>query len=278
MGWDLTKAEQPKWERDFLEDLYNLKRVQQSLKSNYWSSTVASKTAQLGTVEADASGEFGRWKPEDFRAKKFAQFLVKFIDFETLLDVGPGDFAALSFFAENGKECSACEFPDSPYYKEQGGDLEAKHIYWGDFNQVEISETFDLVWASHVLEHQENPGVFLDKLVSRAKEGGYIAVIVPPRKPYIVSGHVNLFNPGLLVYRMVLAGLDCKDAKVFQFDGNICFLARKRRIVLPKLHYDVGDLSTLSKFFPFEVPEGFNGDFMHAGINDEELGFIWGKR
>lgn len=271
----MTHIEQPEWERDFLDNLYEQKRVQQSVTGEYWSSTVGRTFSKLGTIEADVSGEFGRWEREDFRASQFARFVAKCVEFESVLDVGPGDFAALSFFSGLGKKCSACEFPDSPYFREESGDLAGTNIYWGDFNEVEIKERFDLVWASHVLEHQVNPGSFLRKLVSMVVEGGTLAIVVPPRKPYIVSGHINLFNPGLLVYRVILSGINCKEAKVFQYNGNICLLVKKQSIELPKLHYDFGDLSALSEFFPVEVPEGFNGDFMHVGMSQEELDYIW---
>jgi hypothetical protein len=126
-----------------------------------------------------------------------------------------------------------------------------------------------------VLEHQLDIHFFLRKIVGLVSDDGYLAIAVPPRKPFIVSGHVNLFNPGLLLYRLVLAGLDCSMAKVFQYDGNICVLLSKKEIVCPPLNYDIGDLGALSAFFPFEVNEGFNGDIMNANLSDEERLFVY---
>ena len=90
------------------------------------------------------------------------------------------------------------------------------------------------------------------------------------RKPFIVSGHVNLFNPGLLLYRVVLAGVDCSEAKVFQYDGNICLLVKVTRISSPRLSYDIGDIEKLSEFFPNSPSDGFNGDFMCQNLTDAE--------
>ena len=101
------------------------------------------------------------------------------------------------------------------------------------------------------MEHQPNVGLFLERVMQATKPGGLIAVTVPPKKPYIVSGHLNLFNPGLLVDRLAVAGIDCLDAKVIQQGGNISVLARNSQTNMPKLNYDVGDLELLEAFFSF---------------------------
>lgn len=263
------------WENDFLDELFERKRVNQAIRSEYWSSTVSAQRATLGTVEADASGDFGRWAKEPFRAFKFADYLCNFHDFETVLDVGAGDRVASGFFLGKGKSVVAVDFASSPYIEGHASPPREVDTIWGDFMTLDLEEQFDLVWVSHVLEHQPNTGLFLQKLVEATKPGGHIAITVPPRKPYVVSGHLNLFNPGLLVYRLVAAGIDCSEAKVFQQDGNISVLARNLRANIPKLNYDVGDLSLLSDFFPFPVEEGFNGDFMQTGLTPSESEFIF---
>lgn len=83
--------------------------------------------------------------------------------------------------------------------RETGGQYPCREFFEGDFNELSFKNQYDLVWASHVLEHQENVGSFLKKMVSLCAEDGFIAIAVPPRKPFIVSGHINLFNPGLRV-------------------------------------------------------------------------------
>ena len=52
---------------------------------------------------------------------------------------------------------------------------------------------------------------FLGKIRNVVKEGGLVGIVVPPRKPFITDGHVSLWNAGLVVYHLVLAGFDCSE-------------------------------------------------------------------
>jgi SAM-dependent methyltransferase len=242
----------------------------------YKSSAVDHK-AELGTIEADVSGRFGRWKSEPFRASKLSQMVSKLKDINSILDVGGGNLLAANFFVSQNLKVDVCDFSNSVYLElsklSESGINEFKE---GDFNKINFEKKYDAVWCSHVLEHMPDVGFFLDKLISLVNEDGYIAVAVPPRKPFIVSGHINLFNPGMLVYRFILAGLDCSKAKIFQYDGNICILIKKNTVELPDLRHDVGDLELLRDYFPMPISEGFNGDFMSCNLDDGEAREIFG--
>lgn len=79
-----------------------------------------------------------------------------------------------------------------------------------------------------MLEHQLNPNIFLKKVYSVIKEDGYLCIIVPPRKPIIVGGHVSIWNAGLLMYHLIHAGFDCSNASIFQYDYNIGIIIKKK--------------------------------------------------
>jgi len=264
-------------EKKMLDDLFT-KKSSVPYNHPYISSTKVCTEPELGTVEADAAGRFGRWEPEEFRAKKLASIAITSARFTTVLDIGGGNLLASAHFVNNGKTVDVCDFSTSPYLKEgliaQSG---IRNFIDGDFNEIQIPNRYDLVWLSHVLEHQVNIQSFLVRVCSLIEENGYLAIAVPPRKPFIVSGHCNLFNPGLLVYRLILAGMDCSSAKVFQYDGNICLLTKVKRVQLPKLAFDIGDLDTLAQYFPLPVQEGFNGDFNHVNLSETELNLVYGK-
>lgn len=143
----------------------------------------------------------------------------------------------------------------------------ADHV--GDFMAWAGGPTgFDAVWACHVLEHQPNPGAFLQACRRRLRPGGLLAVTVPPLKDEIVGGHVTLWNAGLLLYHLILAGFDCRAARVGTYASgpgfppyNISVLVRRpvEPIALPALRMDRGDIETLAPFFPIPVAHGFDG-------------------
>lgn len=117
------------------------------------------------------------------------------------------------------------------------------------------------------MEHCLNPNIFLRKIHSLLNENGYLAIIVPPRKPFIVGGHVSIWNSGLLMYHLILAGFDCSEAQILQYDYNIGIILKKKTIILPKINYDCGDILLLKEFFPIDITEdSFNGDIMCLNI------------
>lgn len=173
-------------------------------------------------------------------------------DFNTVLDVGSGEGIQAKIMQDAGKEVTTIAWT---------GDAD----YIGDYCDTEFPHGFDAIWASHVLEHQRNTGLFLDKCFRDISEGGWLAVTVPPLKQDIVGGHVNLYNAGLLLYQLILAGFDCKNAMVKTYGYNISVIVKKKKAVLPDLWYDRGDIELLSPFFPMQVKQGFNGHI--ASVN-----------
>ena len=179
-----------------------------------------------------------------------ARKLVKDYSFNTLLDIGSGPkSAAYSLFTDNGKTVTRQDI--NPDYQP---DL------LGDFNNLATDKLYDCIWCSHVLEHQLNVNHFLTKIFHTLKDGGVLAITVPPRKDEIVGGHVTLWNAGLLLYNLILAGFDCKNAAVKSYGYNISVIVEKKTAILPNLNYDTGDINALNEFFPLGVFEGFDGN------------------
>ena len=224
--------------------------------------------ADLGTIEKDSSGFFGKHKKKEiFRGESFINYFAT-KHFTTMLDIGGGDgLASSNLITQYNKKVDLIELENSYYLKKNKNKHLFNKIIKGDFLKHKLKK-YDAVLCSHVLEHQENIKLFLDKIDSVLKKNGYLCLIVPPRKPFIISGHINLFNAGLLLYRLILSGFDCKKAQVVQYDYNICILLKKTKIKLPKLRGDIGDLDKLKKFFPFKITEGFNGDIMNINFNN----------
>ncbi len=118
---------------------------------------------------------------------------------------------------------------------------------------------YDACFCSHTLEHVRNVGLFLDKLIGETKDGGLIGIVVPPAKHNIVGGHLTLWNAGLLCYNLILCGLDLSKAAVRSYDYNVAVLVRKRRITLPTLPHDNGDLELLAPYFPVPMRQDQDG-------------------
>lgn len=164
-------------------------------------------------------------------------------DFRSVLDIGSGGGHA-EIFRQHGKDVTTVNLYDADYV--------------GDYLELELG-TFDCIWASHVLEHQPNPNLFLKKCFRDLNTDGILAVTVPPLKHEIVGGHVTLWNAGLLLYQLIIAGFDCSKSRVKTYGYNISVIVRKRPVTLPKLKMDFGDIETLAPFFPMPVVNGFDG-------------------
>ncbi len=140
-------------------------------------------------------------------------------------------------------------------------DFHDNATYLGDYNQIDLPVQYDCVWSSHCLEHQLNVNRFLSKCHKDTKEGGYMVVTVPPLKHTIVSGHVSLWNAGLVLYNLVLAGFDCSNAMIKSYDYNVSVIVKKKSFEMPKLNFDQPDLQTLNQYFPKGLKYGPLGEF-----------------
>jgi SAM-dependent methyltransferase len=126
-------------------------------------------------------------------------------------------------------------------------------------------EVYDVVWATHVLEHSRNPGEFLDRCYDLLAPGGHFFVAVPPFKPEVVCGHMSLWTMGLLWYHLILAGFDVHNGHYKISGYNLFAHVRKpsQPIELPALRYDAGDIEALheAELWPkgADIYSGFDG-------------------
>jgi len=177
---------------------------------------------------------------------------------KTILDIGSGNGKHSRLFARYGKRVFAVDIAES---NDRNYDHPNIFFVCSDFMKFDMSSPVDCVWVSHLLEHQPNINLFLKKCLALLKEGGHIAITVPPAKNQIVGGHLSIWNAGLVMYNLILAGTSCRHVRIKKYGYNISVIARYEPIILPSLHYDNGDIELLSDFFPkgFNF-QGFNGD------------------
>ncbi len=193
--------------------------------------------------------------------------LVEEYDFETVLDIGSGAGEHTRFFRHYGKQVFSV-------------DLAAGADYVGDFNKLVLDRQFDVVWCSHVLEHQRNVGSFLEKIYAAVKDDtGILALTVPvhPRQR-LLCGHITSWNAGLLCYNLVLAGFDCREARALQTAYELGLIVKKKAAVAPEVGQSAAfhmpdQLDKLAKFFPFPVGQSANAEVLDVnwGACDYEL-------
>lgn len=194
------------------------------------------------------------------------QCLTKKYEFDSVLDIGSGEGKHSDVLKKNGKIVTSIDYGRSIYFEKR---TDNHTCIFGDYYNYNFDEKFDAIWASHVLEHQPNPNLFLKKIHSDLKEGGILAITVPPLKHEIVGGHVTLWNAGLLIYQLILAGFNCKNISVKSYGYNISVILKKESIIsYPELHFDSGDIKKMLHFFPDNFTEPFNGDIKELNWNN----------
>lgn len=188
--------------------------------------------------------------------------LLESYDFETVLDIGSGEGEHSRFLRHFGKQVFSV-------------DLAAGADYVGDFTKLVLDRQFDVVWCSHVLEHQRNVGLFLDKVSAALKDDGILAITLPVHpRARLLAGHITSWNAGLLCYNLILAGFDCSKAQILQ-RAELSLVMRKS----PAIFAEAGDpaarhfseqLERLASFFPFPISQGGNAEVLEANWGDRE--------
>lgn len=199
-------------------------------------------------------------EPPTFRIDWGLQGLLRLIasfEFDTVLDVGSGAGQHSRLFRHLGKRATTI-------------DLHRDADIVGDYATTPVEGTFDVVWCSHVLEHQRDVGSFLEKLATNLDDGGILAISVPTHPAErMVAGHLTVWNAGLLIHNLALAGFDCREA-IFTTTVDLSLIVRKH----PARGADVGSpagsgadldpgaggdpLAPLAPLFPFPVVHGGN--------------------
>jgi len=170
--------------------------------------------------------------------------------FSSVLDVGSGE----------GEHKRLLEFFGKQVFSV---DLVKDADYVGDFMDIDFGRSFDVIWCSHVLEHQRNVGLFLDKVFGLLEDGGIVAISVPlhPRER-LISGHLTSWSIPLLCYNLVMAGFDCSEAAILS-TFELSLLVRKRPAEFEELRKnsahgaDAGvEFAAIERFFPFPAKQG----------------------
>lgn len=183
------------------------------------------------------------------------QYISRNYSPSTVIDVGSGGGYHAKYFKEKGAIVTCIDFGSSIYAKNKVDN--GIHVVNIDFNEFKTEQKFGLVWASHVLEHQQNVGNFLDKLIEVCAIDGLICITVPDMHRRLMGGHLTLWNPGLLAYNIVLRGVDLSDALFVRGSNEFSIIFSPKLIMLPGgMSHDCGDLNILKEYMPCGLEEG----------------------
>jgi SAM-dependent methyltransferase len=181
--------------------------------------------------------------------------LLKDYSFRSILDIGCGAELEHSLkFAEFGKDVTSVDLLPLSNSVDKPDNI--NFVNQNIFDFIELGEKFECVWSSHCLEHLESPIPFLRLLKKVTNPDSIICITVPPLKHNIVSEHISLWNGGLLIYCLVLAGYDCSDIVLKKYGYNISVILKRKDIEVK-----TSNINELSKFFPEKYNYfNFNGD------------------
>ena len=187
------------------------------------------------------------------------QYFVERYDAASILDIGCGSGPVWRQFFEKGLAVTGVDLipKEMVMVGHPGG---AANYFVGDFLDLRLPDPYDAVYSSHTIEHVPDTERFLRKFFSCLRPGGAFCLVWPPPKPEVVSGHVHVFNLGLMLYNLVRLGVDCRKVEMVRCGYCLALMGRYQSFSLPELTNNEGDLDRLGAYFPFQAHQGFDGD------------------
>ena len=108
---------------------------------------------------------------------------------------------------------------------------EEKAEFRGDFNTFNFKKKYDMIFCSHVIEHQRNQGAFLDKIYDILKDDGDLVISGPTHEAEkFVEGHISTTILPVFLQILIYAGFDCKNGKMMSIAGiENSFIVKKAK-------------------------------------------------
>lgn len=103
----------------------------------------------------------------------------------------------------------------------------------GPLNSVDFNAQAAGAFICERLQKQPNLRDYLEDLRHKVQVDGPVGFVVPNAHFELVNDHVNLFTEGTLIYNLVLAGWNCRDAVVRIGPRHIEVILR--RVDIPEL-------------------------------------------
>ena len=172
--------------------------------------------------------------------------LLRDYSFETVLDIGSGLGEHTRFFRLFNKQVTTCNLlPPADWV--------------GDFLEAPISGSFDVIWCCHMLEHQRNPGLVLDKIYRLLRPEGILVLCLPHHPPSrLVPGHLSTWSLALASLHLVYAGFDCKHLSAYT-SYELSLIVQKPKEQIP-IHRVQPSWQEITPYFPNSLKIGAEQD------------------
>ena len=149
--------------------------------------------------------------------------------FRTCIDIGSGEGVQTEILRHAGlKVFQVDKYSSSAEYKV-------------DFLEYTFDQKFDVVFCSHVIEHQRNVGHFLDKIYDILSEDGVLIISAPKHDAEsMIEGHLNCFITPYFIQHLLHAGFNLKDGKYLSCGGieNAAIISKDPNFDLDERKYD----------------------------------------
>jgi len=133
---------------------------------------------------------------------------IKYQDkFKLALDIGSGDGSHTKIMRKFGLKVDQIDkYSEFAEIKE-------------DFLKYNFKNKYDIVFCSHVIEHQRNTGLFLDKIFDVLTNKGFLIISAPKHDVNrFVEGHLSSWHLTYFIQNLIHAGFDCKKGKTISLN------------------------------------------------------------
>jgi 2-polyprenyl-3-methyl-5-hydroxy-6-metoxy-1,4-benzoquinol methylase len=160
----------------------------------YWDERKAKISIDSNYTDNDSLGKLRNWTSQFSYCKKFFQ------NKKSILEIGVGGGQAVYQFDQKGYTITGIE-PDSRNVELINKKLKNGKVIHSFIENIDMDESFDIIWMSHVLEHLVKPDIFLKKINKNLKKDGIFFIEVPSceHKPTLQASifenpHVHHFS------------------------------------------------------------------------------------
>jgi len=151
----------------------------------------------------------------------------------TVLDIGCGPGTHCGYFRDRGLIPTGLDRDTAAF--QFAGEIEIVQ----DVSELR-ERRFDVVFASHVLEHAPNTFEALSAWRELLTPGGRLVLVLPPYVPFVANDHwIVGWNLAQLAMTLVAAGFDCRESRFVETPGNVCGIGVKADI--PETRFNIVD-------------------------------------